>query len=83
MHYFHFEKVYDNTDIGYGIIIGQDMIVELVLIANLNLNTFKWDDAIVPMNKLGFQSLGLLKQKLTKRNILKAAIYTSEPTYTR
>ena len=44
--------------IGYGMIIGQDLIIKLGLIANFKRNVVQWDDDLVPMKPLVYLSLG-------------------------
>ena len=69
-----------DSGIGYDMIICHDLMVQLGLMSNFKSQVIQWDGATVHMK----EPIGLLRQyDLTKRNMRKEVIQTTEPSSTR
>ena len=77
---FHFDKNKGKSGIGYNIIIGCDLMVQLVLSAGLNHQVLQWYGVTVTMK----EPSGLLGQSdITSRNMRKLVMQTAELFLTR
>ena len=78
-HRFHVDNDEGELGIGYDIIIGRDMMLQLGLTANFKRRVLQWDGATVNMK----ESRNLLGQSdLTKREMRKVVLQTAEPAST-
>ena len=79
-HQFHVDNEKGELGIGYDMIIGRDLMVQLGPTAEFKRQVLQWDGATVhmkePINLLG-------KPDLTKREICEVAMQTSEPDSTQ
>ena len=78
-HIFHVNNNEGESDIGYWMIIGLNLIVQLGLPANFKNQVLQWDGATVHMNE---PSSLIGKSDLTKRDMCEVVIQTSEPAST-
>ena len=80
--YQHFHVDSDKTEsgIGYVMIIGRDLMVQLGLSSNFKLKVLKWDGEPVPVKELS-DLLG--KSDLTSCEMCEVVIQTAEPYSTR
>ena len=80
VHRFHVDNNMGKSVIGYGIIIGRDLMLQLGLLSDFKHKVIQWDDAIIKMKELS----GLLGQiGPTSREMLEVVMHTSEPVSTR
>ena len=79
-HCFHVDNEKVNSGMGYDIIIGHDLMVQLVLTADFKRQVLQWDDATVHMK---YTSSLLGKSYLAKREMREVVMQTSEPSSTR
>ena len=79
-HHFHIDNGKGESGVGYGIIIGRGLMVQLVLTAAFKRQLIKWDSATVPM-KEPISFLG--EPDLNKRNMSEVVMQNLEPAYTR
>ena len=70
-HHFHVNKNEGDTDIGYGMIICYNIIVNIGLVDNFKCKVIEWNEDVVPMKDLG-NFLG--KDNLTKSNIIEVVM---------
>ena len=77
---FHVEKNKNESGIGYDMIIGCDLMVQLDLTANFKHQILLWDGATVPTKEL---TILLGKSYLSKRKMRKMVMNTTEPASTR
>ena len=73
---FHVNNNKGESGIGYYMIIGRDLTVQLVLMANFKRQFLQWDGATVPIKE---QSGLLGKPYLSQNKMLKVVIQTAEP----
>ena len=74
-HSFHVDNNEGESGIGYDMIIGRDLMVQLCLTAKFNCQVLQWDGAVVHMK----ESRNLLEQSdLTKRKMRKVVMQTAE-----
>ena len=79
-HRFHVHNDKGELGIGYGMIIGRAVMVQLVLTAEFKHQVLQWDGATVMMIK----PIGLLgKTYLSKGNMCEVFMQTAEPDFTR
>ena len=79
-HQFHVDKNEGELGIGYDMIIGRDLMVQLGLTANFKRQVLQWDGATVHMK----ESSNLLGQSnLTKRKMREVVMQTIEPASTQ
>ena len=52
-YWFHVDNEGGYLKIGYDMIIGRDLMVQLCLKDKIELQILEWDDALVPMKELG------------------------------
>ena len=79
-HRFHFDNKKGELVIGYELIIGRSLMVQLGLTAKFKRQVLQWDGATVHM-KEPIVLIG--KSNLTKRKICEVVIQTTEPASTR
>ena len=73
-HRFHFDNNKVKSSIGYGMIVGHDLMVQLGLSADFNHHDLQWDFVTVPMK----EPSGLLgKSDLTSRKMCEVVIHTA------
>ena len=68
-----------DTQIGYDMIIGHDLMVQLGPKADFGCKILEWDEPVIPMREPG-NFLG--KPNLTKRDTQEMVMQTLEPYYT-
>ena len=79
-HRFHVDNNEGEFGIGYGVIVGRDLIVQLGLLDYFKPQILQWDGVTVPMK----EPSGLLNQtNLTSRKMRKVVMQTAEPVSTR
>ena len=79
-HQFYVDNNKCESGIGYDMIIGRDLMVQLGLMAEFKRQVLQWDVATVHMKEPG----GLLgKYNLNKRKIRNVVMQTAEPDSTR
>ena len=76
-HQFHVNNDKGELGIGYDMIIGRDLMVQLGLPAYFKHQFLQWDGAAVTMKGMSRQS------DITSRNMHKVVMHTSEPVSTR
>ena len=80
LHHFHIDNVKGKTVIGYDMIIGRDLMVQLVLLVDFKCKVLQWDGVTVPMK----EPIGMIgKSDLTSHEMSKVAMQTAEPASTR
>ena len=80
MHRFHIDKNEGQLVIGYDIIIGRDLMVQLGLSAEFKRQVLEWDGVTVPMK----ETRGLIGQTdLTSREMSNVVMHNTEPASTR
>ena len=79
-HRFHINNDKGESGIGYDMIIGRDLMVQLGLTANFKRQFLKWDGATVHMK---YPSNLIGQSNLTKREMCKVVMQTAEPASTR
>ena len=78
-HLFHINNTRCESGIGYGLIIGRELMVKLGPTADFKHQVLQWDGATIHMK----EPSGLLgKSDLNKRNMRKVVILTAEPAST-
>ena len=79
-HRFHVDHGKGKSGIGYDMIIGRDLMVQLGLSADFKHQVLQWDGVTVPMK----EPRGLLwKEDLTSYEMRKVAMQTAEQFSTR
>ena len=79
-HHFHVDNEKGDSDIGYDMIIGRDLMVQLGLTADFKRQLLQWVSATVHMK----EPINLLGQSnLTKSKMRKVVMQTAEPAPTR
>ena len=80
MHRFHVDNNEGDLFIGYDVIVGRYLIVQMGQTVNFKHHVIQWDGVLVSMK----EPMGLLGQKyLTGREMCKVIIKTSESASTR
>ena len=78
-HRFHVDNDEGESGIGYDMIIGSDLMVQLGLTADFKIQVLQWDDTTVHMK----ESSNLLgKSNLTKHEMREVVMQTAEPAST-
>ena len=78
-HHFHVDNDEGESGIGYYMIIGRDLMVQLGLTDNFKRQVLQWDAATVHMK----ESRNVLGQSnLTKREMREVVMQTAEPAST-
>ena len=79
-HHFNVDNNEGELGIGYGMIIGRDLMVQLGISPDFKHKAFQWDGATATTK----EPRGLLGQTyLTSREMCKGTIHTEEPVSTR
>ena len=78
-HCFHVNNDKGNTGVGYYIIIGRDLMVQIGLKSDFKNHVLQWDGATVHMKE---PSVMLGQSYLTKRNMREVDLQTSETAST-
>ena len=80
LHYVHIDNNYVESGIGYYIIIGRDVMVQLGLSSNFNHRIFQCYSATVPIK----EPIGLLGQiYLTSHDMRKLLMQTAETVFSK
>ena len=79
-HRFHIDNDEGESGIGYDMIIGRNLMVQLVLTADFTHQVLKWDSATVHMKE---SSNFLGQSNLTKREVREVVMQTVEPASIR
>ena len=77
---FHVDNKKGESGIGYDMIIGRDLMVQLGLTADFKCQVLQWDCDTVHMKE---PSGLLVKSDLTKRDMREVVMHTTEPASTR
>ena len=79
-HRFHVKNDKGESCIGYDMIIGRDLMVQLGLPVDFKCQVLQWDDLIVPMK----EPSGIIgKSDLTSHGMREVVMQTAEPASTR
>ena len=78
-HRFRVDNKIGELGIGYGMIIGRDMMVQLGLPDDFKLQVMQWDGVTIPMKE---PSSLLWKSDITSREMGKVIMQTAEPVST-
>ena len=80
MHRFNVDNYEGNLVIGYYMIIGRDLTIQIFLTAEFKRQVLQWDGTAVPMKD---PIRLIIKQDLTIRKMHEMFIYDTEPVSTR